>query len=230
MKLCGEFLMSVVENACGAASLDGRCRGKDFEILNAIFSEVLRENERDSASQALLNRFGNAVDVLVAGDDELDDVSHVPKSALQELKRTRRLMQMIMKSEILDRPLLDNLDDVSRFGRSILAGKTREELHAIFLDGSYYLLGHECLQVGTVNHVAVYPRELMGRALRKNASHIILIHNHPGGTEQPSKSDIEMTRVLIRAGEPLNITILDHIIIGRNTDFSFRKNGLMKLD
>lgn len=200
---------------------------EELEILNSVFSNVLKEKERQSASVALLKHFGAASSVLTAPDDQLRHIEGLPEGALPELRKIRKILRCILSSGIRDRPLLDKLDEVRQFSRAILSNKSREEFHALFLDESYYLLKHECLQVGTVNHVAVYPREIMCRALTQNASHLILIHNHPGGSEKPSEQDIEMTKVLVHSASFLNICILDHIIIGRNADFSFRQNGLM---
>lgn len=206
---------------------DDESQDEELEILNAIFLNVLQGTERGLASRALLKRFGGVRDVLIASDEQLERMDVLPDVALLELRRTRRILDCIMKSEINNSPLLDNLDDVRKYCRAMLSNKKREELHALFLDGSYYLLSHECLQVGTVNHVSVYPREIMFHALRQNASHLILIHNHPGGSEKPSKQDIKMTQILMQSASFLNKSILDHIIVGRNVDFSFRQNGMM---
>jgi len=221
--------MSAVEPGLRAPFADDgqHLNPKELEILKSVFSNVLKESERQSASIALLKHFGAAKTAITAPDDQLRYIDDLPELALHELRKTRRILRCILTSGIQDRPLLNKLDEVRQFSRAILSNKSREEFHALFLDESYYLLKHECLQVGTVNHVAVYPREIMRRALTQNASHLILIHNHPGGSEKPSELDIEMTKVLVESASFLNICILDHIIIGRNTDFSFRQNGLM---
>ncbi|MEL7428942.1 MAG: DNA repair protein RadC [Pseudomonadota bacterium] len=199
----------------------------DLEILEAVFSPVMKNPDRGLTCHTLLDHFGSANRVLLADDDELARVVHIDNKALRELSRVRRLVNCVLLSDIEGRPLLDNLDAVCKFGRAKLACKTREELHAIFLDESYHLLSHERIQTGTINHVAVYPREIMACALRKNARHIILFHNHPGGAALPSDSDLEATKRLADAGRTIDVSILDHIIIGARTEFSFRKNGLM---
>ncbi|MDJ0614167.1 MAG: DNA repair protein RadC [Rhizobiaceae bacterium] len=224
--------MPIIQNCSSARSFTNnrKYQKHDLEILNSIFSNVLTGSERRLTSVALLNRFGDARHVLIAPDEQLEDMNILSESALGELRKTRKIMRTILKSQINNSPLLDNLDDVRRFSRTLLSDKSREEVHVLFLDESYFLLSHECLQVGTVNHVSVYPREIMSRALGQNASHLILVHNHPGGSEKPSKEDIEMTKVLVQSASFLNISILDHIIIGRDADYSFRQNGLMNMN
>lgn len=230
MKLCGVKFMSVSDPVLMRSSNSEECETNDFELLCSIFSRVLQPNECAAAARTLLERFGALNKVLGADDSEWRSVASLPNLAISELKRTRLLMRSILKTEIENRPLLDDLNAVRRFARAILSGKSREEFHALFLDTTYHLLRHECMQVGTVNHVAVYPRELMARALTLNARHLILVHNHPDGTSTPSCADIEMTHQLMKAGQMLQISILDHIIIGKNADFSFLQHGLLKPD
>jgi DNA repair protein RadC len=80
---------------------------------------------------------------------------------------------------------------------------------------------------GTVDHAPVYPREVMRRALELSASAAILVHNHPSGDPKPSRDDIEMTKEIRAAAEPLGITIHDHLVIGRKGHSSFRSLGLL---
>ncbi len=80
---------------------------------------------------------------------------------------------------------------------------------------------------GTVDHVPVYPREVVKRALELGASALILVHNHPSGDPEPSPADITMTHRIADAAEPLGITLHDHIIIGKEQTASFRARGLL---
>jgi DNA repair protein RadC len=80
---------------------------------------------------------------------------------------------------------------------------------------------------GTVDHVPVYPREVVKRALELNASALILVHNHPSGDPTPSDSDIVMTQKIEDAAQALSITLHDHLIIGRSAEFSFRSAGML---
>jgi DNA repair protein RadC len=80
---------------------------------------------------------------------------------------------------------------------------------------------------GTVDHVPVYPREVLRRALELNASALILVHNHPSGDPEPSQADIAMTEQIARAGQVMSISLHDHLIIGRARETSFRARGLL---
>lgn len=83
------------------------------------------------------------------------------------------------------------------------------------------------MNVGTVDQAPVYPREIARRALELSASALILVHNHPSGDPSPSRADIEMTREIIDALSPLEITVHDHLIAGRNGVTSFKSSGLI---
>ncbi|MCK4713104.1 MAG: hypothetical protein KAT26_09515, partial [Marinosulfonomonas sp.] len=80
---------------------------------------------------------------------------------------------------------------------------------------------------GTIDHVPVYPREVVKRALELNASALILVHNHPSGDPTPSDEDITMTNQIQDAALALNLTLHDHLIIGKSRELSFRSEGYL---
>ena len=102
-----------------------------------------------------------------------------------------------------------------------------EQFHVLFLDNNNSLIADETQQKGTVNHVPLYPREVIKRALELNASAIILVHNHPSGDSTPSPADIEMTEEVCDAGKKPGISLHDHLIISRNGHSSFKSLGLL---
>ena len=102
-----------------------------------------------------------------------------------------------------------------------------EQFRILFLDKKNALIADEVQQKGTVDHAPVYPREVVKRALELAASAIILVHNHPSGDVTPSDADIKMTLKVRDAAKALNITVHDHLIIGRQGHSSFRELGLL---
>ena len=102
-----------------------------------------------------------------------------------------------------------------------------ERFHVLYLDRKNRLISDERMGIGTVDHVPVYPREVVRRALDVNASALILVHNHPSGDPTPSMADVEMTKKIVDAGQRLGIAVHDHVIVGRKGHFSFRSNGLI---
>jgi DNA repair protein RadC len=100
-----------------------------------------------------------------------------------------------------------------------------ERFHVLYLDRKNRLISDERLGVGTVDHVPVYPREVVRRALDLNASALILVHNHPSGDPKPSEADIAMTKEVEKACGVLGLTLHDHIIVGAGREVSLRELG-----
>jgi DNA repair protein RadC len=100
-----------------------------------------------------------------------------------------------------------------------------ERFHVLYLDRKNRLISDERLSIGTVDHVPVYPREVLKRALALNASALILVHNHPSGDPEPSDSDIRMTQEVHSACAVLGLTLHDHIIVGAGRETSLRARG-----
>ena len=110
--------------------------------------------------------------------------------------------------------------------QAMLAGRTRETVVAIFLNARNAFIGSEICFEGTVSQAVIFPREIVKVALLKNAASVIIGHNHPSGQTRPSKDDQEITRKLKRACELMDITLLDHLIVGDGY-FSFADSGLL---
>jgi DNA repair protein RadC len=98
---------------------------------------------------------------------------------------------------------------------------------AIFLSTQNELIGHEVVNEGTVDQVAVYPRRIVEKALARHAAGLIIVHNHPSGYVEPSDEDKRLTRTLKDAAHLFDIRVLDHIIVGKAGTFSFLERGLI---
>jgi len=108
-----------------------------------------------------------------------------------------------------------------------MAHRETEQFRVLFLDRKNVLVADEVQASGTVDHVPVYPREVVKRALELNASALILVHNHPSGDPTPSDADIAMTNAIDTAAQALSITLHDHLVIGATGEFSFRSAGYL---
>lgn len=199
----------------------------ELTLLRSIISRRRTGKAGTSLSRRLLKRYGRISRVLRAPPDELREVHGVDSGVATDLLETRQLLEALARADLASSHVLDEPEAVFRFCRMLLSGERREQLHALYLDRGYRLITQECLQVGTVDHVTVYPREVLGRALRHAATAIVLVHNHPSGHARPSSADISMTRQLEAAAIHLRIELADHIIVGGKENFSFRVQGLL---
>lgn len=106
--------------------------------------------------------------------------------------------------------------------------KTREHLMVLYLNARNELLFKKPMFIGTLNASLIHPREIFQEALKQNAGSVILAHNHPSGSNEPSEEDINITKRIIEAGKIMGIDVLDHVIITKNNPpFSFKENRLI---
>jgi DNA repair protein RadC len=108
-----------------------------------------------------------------------------------------------------------------------MAWAADEEFRVLYLNARNLLLKDETIAIGTPNEVSVHPRTIVKRALELGATALILVHNHPSGSPDPSQGDIQTTARIVRAARTLDIVVHDHIIISRGGWRSFRQSGLL---
>jgi DNA repair protein RadC len=110
---------------------------------------------------------------------------------------------------------------------SSIQKKQQEHFMVLFLDGAHRIIGKKIVTKGLVNRTVVHPREVFREAIKKNSTAIILAHNHPSGSLVVSPEDKEVTDRLIKAGEIIGISVLDHVIIAKTGHKSMREEGLI---
>ena len=132
-----------------------------------------------------------------------------------------------LKAEALKRQKIKSLDTLVDYCRTSMGGLPDEQFRVIFLNSQNEIIAEEIVQEGTVNQTVVYPRKVLELALKHKATGLILVHNHPSGNLTPSAADLELTRALVKAGQALNLTVHDHLIIGRHGYFSLAEKNML---
>ncbi len=143
-----------------------------------------------------------------------------------ELKIIEAAAQRLARSKIINRHVLSSWEALIDYCHTTMAHRETEQFRVLYLDRKNVLIADEAQAQGTVDHVPVYPREVMKRALELNASALILVHNHPPAI-RPSEADIAMTDQIRKGAEVLGIVLHDHLIIGKNRELSFRAQGYL---
>lgn len=197
----------------------------DGSLLEVILSRHFDEADTKRITRKLLQKFRRLGNVLHSDLHSLLSVEGLTLNAAMAIVRTRQLTRALCRAEVRNCVLLDSHSRIVKYCQALLAGAEREEFHALFLNKRGELLREECLQRGTIDHVSVYPRELLKFAIRYNASFVILVHNHPVGKAEPSRADIRMTQELCRLLNAVGASVFDHIIVSSGDAFSFRKDG-----
>ena len=165
--------------------------------------------------------------MLSAQAHDLVSIDGIGENAAAYLRAVNELHQRAAREEIAGRAVISSWNALLAYVRQALQHETREQFRVIFLDRKNQLIADEVMGHGTVDHAPVYPREIARRALELAASALILVHNHPSGDTTPSRADIDMTREIIDALTPLEITVHDHLIVGKGGVTSFKSAGLI---
>jgi DNA repair protein RadC len=172
--------------------------------------------------------FGGISGLLNAGADDLKrikglggDAKRAQLAAVLELAR-RAIGQQLKEREVFSSP-----GAVKQYLQLHLAAKAHEVFAVLFLDAQNRLLAMEELFRGTLTQTSVYPREIVVRALKLEAASVVLAHNHPSGTVQPSRADEALTQTLKAALALVDVRVLDHVIVAPGDALSMAEKGLL---
>ena len=198
---------------------------QDYEFLELILFRVIPRRDVKPLAKQLIEQFGDLAGVLSAEPAILKVVKGLGTSAIVDMKIIEATAQELTKNRVKNKPILNSWTSLINYCKASMAHLHVEQFRLIFLDRKNYLIADEVIQQGTVDHVPVYPREVVKRALEMNASSVILVHNHPSGDPTPSHADIEVTNQITNACKTVNIAVHDHIIIGRDSEVSLRALG-----
>jgi len=199
----------------------------DYELLEMVLFRAIPRQDVKPLARRLLEAFGTLPDVMAASPADLRRLDGVGDAVVVELKLAAAVAARLARARMLDRPLISSWDALLDYCRTAMAHRGTEQFRVLFLDRKNRLIADAEMGDGTVDHVPVYPREVLKRALELGASALILVHNHPSGDPEPSQADIEMTDRIAQAGAVLGIVVHDHLIIGRARETSFRARGLL---
>ncbi len=200
----------------------------DYEMLELVLFRALPRQDVKPLAHTLLRRFGDFSTVLSATPAQLKEVVGVGSAVVTEIKIVEAAAHRLAKTKVMRRHVISSWGNLVDYCRTVMSHRKTEQFRILFLDNRNTLIADEAQAQGTVDHVPVYPREVVKRALELNASALILVHNHPSGDPTPSQADIDMTNLIQAGAECLGLTLHDHLIVGRSAEVSFRAQGLLK--
>ncbi|MES2845869.1 MAG: DNA repair protein RadC [Pseudomonadota bacterium] len=199
----------------------------EYELLELILFRALPRQDVKPLARTLLDTFGDLNRVITAPIPRLNAVKGVGDAVVLELKIVEAAAQRMARARVMNRPVLSSWDALLDYCHTTMAHRETEQFRILFLDRKNVLIADEEQAKGTVDHVPVYPREVVKRALELNASAVILVHNHPSGDPTPSDADIAMTIQISDACQVLGLTLHDHLIIGKSREISFQAQGYL---
>jgi DNA repair protein RadC len=199
----------------------------DYELLELVLFRAIPRQDVKPLARLLLDTFGDFNRVVAASPARLAMVKGAGEAVILELKIVEAAAQRMMRARVMHRPVLSSWDALLDYCHTAMAHRDTEQFRILFLDRKNVLIADEEQARGTVDHVPVYPREVVKRALELNASALILVHNHPSGDPTPSDADLAMTHQIGEACGALGLTLHDHLIIGKSRELSFRSAGYL---
>ena len=199
----------------------------DYEVLEyLLFGAQVRGDTKPLAKQ-LLDRFGSLSAVLDAEPGALKQVKGISEASVGALKIAALAARRMARSEVRQKPILGSWQALLDYLTIDMAHLTVERVRVLFLDTRNRLILDHLAQEGTIDEAAIHPREVIRRGLDIGATALILVHNHPSGSPEPSRADIQITQRIAEAGRLLGITVHDHVIVGREGHVSLRAKGLI---
>lgn len=198
----------------------------DYEVLEFALSYAIPRKDTKPIAKELLARFKTINGVLDADKRELKEIRGISEHTALFLSFLKDIAILYLEKGLYKKDLIASPDVVYNYLRASLKGSSEEEFKALFLDSRNHLLAVETIQTGTVNKSVVYPRKIVERALHNHATSVIIAHNHPGVSLNPSEDDCRVTKAIKDALKTVDIVLLDHVLIGGDNYFSFREKGI----
>ena len=200
----------------------------DAEIIELLLTFGTPRSDCKEAARALLAQFGSLPAVLDAAPVQLQQVKGVGPKNTFALHFIQGVARRYLHQRVVGKEYVRSSREVADYLIHSMRGLQHEVLTVVFLDAAHAVLDATVVAEGTVTVNTIYPRELVKAALARNASALVIAHNHPSGSLTPSRQDSELTRSLYLVCSFMHLDLLDHLIIGAGDQvYSFADQGVM---
>jgi len=200
----------------------------DSEIIELLLTFGTPRSDCKEAARAALQEFDSLPAVLDAHPGQLQKIKGIGPKNIFALQFIQGAARRYLRQRIRGRTYVSSSRDVADYLVHAMRSLQHEVFMVVYLDATHAVIDSEIVSEGTVTVNTVYPREVVKAALACNASGLVIAHNHPSGSLQPSPQDEQLTRTLLLICSFMHITLLDHLIIGEgDKPYSFADHGLM---
>lgn len=200
----------------------------DYEILEMILFLAKPRSDVKPLAKTLLANFGSLKKVLSADKMQLLQIKGVGEGVVSTFRLFIDVSARMLKEEFETKNIISSWSQLLDYLKLTMGNAPTEHFRILFLNRKNVLIADDLQETGTIDQTPVYPREVVKKALFYEASAIILVHNHPSGNCNPSKSDITMTHKVVEACAAIGVVVHDHVIITNNDYFSFKSHMLIK--
>jgi len=199
----------------------------DCDLLEMVLMCAVPRRDVKPMAKALLAQYGSFACVLNAPVEELLCMKGVGNGIVSFFRIIRQAALRLLKTEIESEPVIDNTKKLLDYCVAKIGRDKVESLRIMFFDVRFKLIVDELFSTGTIDKVSVFPREILKRVITLGAASFVLVHNHPSGDLTPSNEDIKMTKDIMAAVAPLNVKVIDHVIVSKRGCLSFKTQGLI---
>jgi len=196
----------------------------DAELVAILLRTGLRNKSAVELADDLLKKFGGVARMMEA---DLRGIKGLGPAKTAQFAAAFEIMRRSLDQKLKERSALTSPGAVRDYLRFVLGQEEHEVFGCIWLDAQHKVMSYEELFKGTLTQTSVYPREIVKKALKRNAAAVIFAHNHPSGVAQPSRADELLTRSLKEALALVEVKVLDHFIVAGNQAMSFAERGLL---
>lgn len=200
---------------------------EQHQVLELLLFFSIPRRDTNEIAHGLLNKYGSLSGVFEAEPKDLANTPGIGDNSALLLSLIPQLSRRYFNDKWRDKPELNSSTKAGEYAASLFSGRHYEAFYIICLDSQNRVNYAQLVHEGTINEAPVYPRVIVEAALRHKANSVILAHNHPGGTLNPSKADIEATNRIRTALEAISIKVVDHIIVCGGKYVSFAERGLL---
>lgn len=201
---------------------------QDYEIIELLLTFVKQRVDTKPLAKQLIKKYGTIEEILKADIKDLKETEGVGDITAVFLNFIGDIAACSFKDKAEKQKIsFRNKNQLISYLRNDIGFSKNEEFKVLFLNSVNEIIETEILFTGTIDKSAVYPRKILERALYHNARSIVFVHNHPSGNVSPSQKDIELTEEMKKFFKIVDINVLDHIIITKNSHFSFLEEGII---
>ncbi len=196
----------------------------DHQVLEILLFYAIPNGDTNPVAHRLIERFGSLRDVLEADYDELRKVKGIGENAASLIKFSQLFSGRYLRAASFDENTmkLSDTNALRRYFEGVFLGVKNEQIHAMLLDDDLRFIKEQLIAEGTIGRVELTARKFTDFVIKNNSNRIVIAHNHPNGMPLPSKEDIISTKELLKIFEKLEISMVDHIIVGRTGSYSLR--------
>lgn len=197
----------------------------DYELLELALTFAIPRRDVKPLAKDLLKQFGSLGGVLTATPEQLAAVKGLGPASVVFVQVVQQLALRVRREKVVGQPILASRLELMDYLYTKFASVGREEFCVLYLDAKMKLVADEVLFAGTLHEVSASPREVLKRALELNASGIVVAHNHPSGSPEPSSADFLFTEQLVMACAAMGVELHDHVVVGVEAHYSFKGHG-----